>query len=134
MVEPISATIMAKGLGLAGKSQGSAEVAMTSQGANLANSMVKASRVGETQKATAAEKAQVATTNRLKPRVSRRNKNSPQPKQRSLGGEVSKSSDVDWEASGAQAIASGQGLGTGQISDPWTIATSAERLDLIAVA
>lgn len=140
MVDPITIAL-SNTLGLAGKSQGAeAAIAMTAQGANLANSMVKANRVTDAQAARAAENAEVATNNRLKPRLaSKRNKNFPQPKQRSLGIEDSQAGDSEgfatdavWKTSGAQIInAPDQGPQGRNISDPWSIATSARRLDQI---
>jgi hypothetical protein len=143
MVDPITIA-MSNSLGLAGKSQGTAELAMTAQGAKLADSMLKADRVNETQKATAAtstENTKVANRD-FKPRISRRNNNFPQPKQSSLGIGASKLEDSDgiaadaaWKTSGAQIIAPEQGSHGRQLNDlsrdPWSIATSARRLEQI---
>jgi hypothetical protein len=136
MVDPF--TIAMSNSLLAGKAPGTeAAVAMTAQGTNLANSMVKANRVPKMQEATAAERLLSTSSQRLKP--SRRNGNFSPPKRRSLGNKDSQTgdshgdiaSDAGWKTSGARIYAADQGSQGGQTSDPWSIATSARRLNKI---
>ena len=127
MVEPIT-VVTSNSLGLAKVNSQAPEAAISTmaQSGRIATSMAK---VGETQKATAAEKAQVATN--FRPRqIKRRYKNFPQPKQRSLGNEDSHVANTDsfWESFGAQRHKPNQGLEGGQISDPWFLATKATKL------
>lgn len=98
MVDPVTTF----GLSLAGKSQGqTAQLAMTVQGAKLADSMFEASKVNELKKATAAtstENTKIANRG-LKPRISKRNENfSPARQKDSLD-----SVDPDWKSTGAKS-------------------------------
>lgn len=128
MVDPISVSIITKGLAVPGNTSGTeAAITTAAQTSQVASSMAKANTLSEANRAEAAERTGFYREKLRAP--SRRNQNFTQTKSK----DSSESLDTDWEFRGAKSSNSQQVLRRPeQPSDAWSkIATSRERLSQI---
>ena len=109
MVEPVSSLAIPALGGNTKAAANEAALSTAAQTGRIAGSIANAEKVSESQKAEAAEKAQIDTLKRYKVLKSKRKK--------------PKAPNSPWVSQGAQSL--------DDASDPWTIATGAQRLSQI---